>query len=341
MFVENKTLLLSKHSTTVMNDRKATVWNKITEAVNATSCVHRTIDNCKKKWLELKRRAIQFGSSRKRSKTGGGCPPPDQPWYVDDILDILEEDSNHSTEINGRGESVPEESKRDEPVVETDYADQVNSTQETGLDRSQIKLKTVSREANNNTSVKSRNREVSSELSSRPEEGNTHKVTNVAAILSPQPTQTKEPDDSTDGVYNTAASTTGSYQTIGEPEGLCHLKRKGYPTANVRSSLERKASYDDLIELEIKKVRMECEILNKKQRAQEEEVKTKADREEVQFEILKLQLQSQKIQVQQQQATLYKTNLEIRLLENQLNIAPATDVLLPPKENVLMEDVEN
>ena len=81
-FTQNKTLLQSKHSSTVRNQKKAKVWGNITTALNATGTVPRTVDNVEKKWLELKRNGVAFSSARKRPKTGDG-PPPEEPWYVE------------------------------------------------------------------------------------------------------------------------------------------------------------------------------------------------------------------------------------------------------------------
>lgn len=91
-FAQNKTLLQSKYSSTVTNQKKAKVWGNITTALNATGTVPRTVDNVKKKWLELKRNGVTFSSARKRPKTGGG-PPPEEPWYVEYVLDIVGEKS--------------------------------------------------------------------------------------------------------------------------------------------------------------------------------------------------------------------------------------------------------
>ena len=99
-FAENKTLLQSKHSRTVTNQKKAKVWGNITTALNATGTVPRTVDNVKKKWLELKRNGVAFSSARKRPKTGGG-PPPEEPWYVEYVLDIVGEKSAILAGIEG------------------------------------------------------------------------------------------------------------------------------------------------------------------------------------------------------------------------------------------------
>ena len=100
MFADNKIILLSKQSTTVINEQKATVWQQITDAVNASSHVQRTINNCKKKWLELKRRAILCGLARNQPRSGDSTPP-EEPWYVNPILDILGEDSSLLYGTNG------------------------------------------------------------------------------------------------------------------------------------------------------------------------------------------------------------------------------------------------
>ena len=92
MYAENKQLLLSKQSSTVTNDKKAAVWQKIADAVNATSNVRRTVENCRKKWFDVKAKAIKFANDRKRPKTGGG-PPPEEPWFVTYVLDIIGEES--------------------------------------------------------------------------------------------------------------------------------------------------------------------------------------------------------------------------------------------------------
>ena len=100
LFSESKSLLQTKHSNTATNDRKAKVWASITSAINTISKTRRTVDNCKKKWLELKRHAIKFGNERKRPKPKG-APPPEEPWYVDLILNIIGEDSALPTGIEG------------------------------------------------------------------------------------------------------------------------------------------------------------------------------------------------------------------------------------------------
>lgn len=100
-FAQNKTLLQAKHSSTVTNQKKAKVWGSITAALNATGTVPRTADNVKKKWLELKRNGVAFSSARKRPKTGGG-PPPEEPWYVEYVLDIVGEKSAILAGIEGR-----------------------------------------------------------------------------------------------------------------------------------------------------------------------------------------------------------------------------------------------
>ncbi|XP_041349027.1 uncharacterized protein LOC121368393 [Gigantopelta aegis] len=317
-FADNKILLLSKHSTTFINEKKAAVWKEITDAVNENGRVHRTVNNCKKKWLELKRRAILYDGSRKQPESDGS-PPPEKPWYVDYILDILGEDYS---EINGGGES-----EETEQVVVKYDTDQVIS---------------ALLEDEKNRDVKNWDTEVSSGLSPQCQteaaEGNTNEVSPFAVTVSARPAQNTEFDDSIHGVDSVAATASCSCQTIGEPAALGHMKRKRSSSINVNSSLEGKASPEDLIDLEIKKLRLECELLNQKQKTHAEEVKAKGEREDVELEISKLQLQSEKVQLQQHQATLYKTNLEIRLLEKQLNM-PTTDVM-PLKETVHTEDVE-
>ena len=76
------------------------MWADTTEALNATGRVPRTVDNVEKKWLELKRKGVALSSARKRPKSGGG-PPPEQPWYVEHVLDIVGEKSARLVGIEG------------------------------------------------------------------------------------------------------------------------------------------------------------------------------------------------------------------------------------------------
>ena len=79
--------------------------------------------------------------------------------------------------------------------------------------------------------------------------------------------------------------------------------------------------------------------MNQKQKTQVDEVNAKVKKEELQIEILKVQLQNEKVKLKQQQATLHKTNLEIRLLEKELNI-PTSGDMMRLKQNDNTETVE-
>ena len=88
MYGQNSAILNSKLTSAVTNGKKAAVWAQVTDAVNASGSGFRTVAGVKKKWLEMKSVAVSCGSARRKPKTGGG-PPPDEPWFVQYILDIL------------------------------------------------------------------------------------------------------------------------------------------------------------------------------------------------------------------------------------------------------------
>ena len=74
-FAQNKTLLQAKHSSTVTNQKKAKVWGSITAALNATGTVPRTVDNVKKKWLEINATELHLAAPGSDPRLGEGHHP--------------------------------------------------------------------------------------------------------------------------------------------------------------------------------------------------------------------------------------------------------------------------
>lgn len=71
---ENADILFSRFSDTLTSKKKKIAWGSIVESVNATSFVHRTTEEVKKKWEDLKRVVKRRAAEvrKDRSRTGGG-----------------------------------------------------------------------------------------------------------------------------------------------------------------------------------------------------------------------------------------------------------------------------
>ncbi|XP_062620665.1 nuclear apoptosis-inducing factor 1-like [Saccostrea cucullata] len=94
--VKQNSILESKHSNTVTNQKKQSVWKSITEKVNAVGTAHRTVTEVKDKWRNMCRDAKQKFAEHKREskKTGGGPPPTPLSQTVSDIVDLYKDSSS-------------------------------------------------------------------------------------------------------------------------------------------------------------------------------------------------------------------------------------------------------
>lgn len=94
-------LLQSKFSSVVTQKRKTGIWEDIATGVSACGVAARAAGDVRKKWIDIKRAALKANSASKRPQTGGGPPPP-RPWFVDNVLDVLGEETSLVDGIEGR-----------------------------------------------------------------------------------------------------------------------------------------------------------------------------------------------------------------------------------------------
>ena len=130
------------------------------------------------------------------------------------------------------------------------------------------------------------------------------------------------------GHCSKAASTNNPSRSSNTRESLSdHLKRKSNNV--VRPTIGGISPYADLVEMEIKKMKIECHkreleisILEHTQKMQAEQERKKAEKELVELEILKMQYQKE-------ETAIYKQSLEVMVLEKQLNIQSRVAISLP------------
>ncbi|XP_046566103.1 uncharacterized protein LOC124274775 [Haliotis rubra] len=94
MYGDNKELLISRLSNNITNRRKQDVWKKITNLINSRSSgITRDLDEVKKKWKDLLRKAKKDIAAHKNPTTGGG-PQHKDSAYTSWVLDIIGTESS-------------------------------------------------------------------------------------------------------------------------------------------------------------------------------------------------------------------------------------------------------
>ena len=101
LYQQNIHLLQSKFSSVVTQKKKAVAWQSIATAMSACGVAARSAADVRKKWIDLKRVALKANSASKQPKTGGGPPPP-RPWFVDNVLNVLGDNTSLVDGIEGR-----------------------------------------------------------------------------------------------------------------------------------------------------------------------------------------------------------------------------------------------
>ena len=90
---ENLTILQSKLTNSVTNQKKNEIWQKISDAVNAVGVTVRTTAEVREKWKSLHSQAKrEFTELTKEQKKTGGGPAPKMPsTSTAKIIDLLKD----------------------------------------------------------------------------------------------------------------------------------------------------------------------------------------------------------------------------------------------------------
>ena len=90
---ENLSLIQSKFTNSVTNQKKNEMWKKIAEAVNAVGVAMRTTAEVREKWRNLHSQAKkEFSELAKEQKKTGGGPAPKMPSaFTAKVIDIFKE----------------------------------------------------------------------------------------------------------------------------------------------------------------------------------------------------------------------------------------------------------
>ncbi|KAK7101465.1 hypothetical protein V1264_019846 [Littorina saxatilis] len=103
----HKDYMFASFTNSWTSKKKDALWKQITGAINARGeAARRTTSQVKKKWSNIRSRAIQAKNELKKVPTGGGPMTPTE-WWVDVVLNIVGVDNEVVTGIdpNGGGES--------------------------------------------------------------------------------------------------------------------------------------------------------------------------------------------------------------------------------------------
>lgn len=153
---------------------------------------------------------------------------------------------------------------------------------------------------------------------------NSHPVLHsVATTLVPSKAATSasaQKEASTGAVRKAPAASTSAAQTGQKLDASAEGFRKSHSKTKTKAGKRGVTpdSYDVLVDVEIKKTKLQIAALKQKRKAMTE-------KRDLECQILKLQLQ-------REERAAYKQNLEIRLLEKQLNIQPVAS-LTPPNSS--------
>jgi len=88
---EEKEIIHSRLQTSVTVRKKKEAWGRIVGKVNAGGNAHRTEEDCRKKWRDLKAATIRDQADQRR--TGGGAPAKGTP-FKELVLGIIGDDGN-------------------------------------------------------------------------------------------------------------------------------------------------------------------------------------------------------------------------------------------------------
>ena len=90
---ENLSVLQSKPTNSVRNQRKNEIWTEIADVVNAVGAEKRTTPEVREKWKNLHSQAKKefAGFKRKTKKTGGGGAPKEPSAATAKIIDLMKE----------------------------------------------------------------------------------------------------------------------------------------------------------------------------------------------------------------------------------------------------------
>ena len=90
---ENLSLIQSKFTNSVTNQKKNEMWKKIADAVNAVGVAMRTTAEVREKWRNLQSQAKkEFSELEKEQKKTGGGPAPRMPSAITaKVIDIFKE----------------------------------------------------------------------------------------------------------------------------------------------------------------------------------------------------------------------------------------------------------
>lgn len=99
---------------------------------------------------------------------------------------------------------------------------------------------------------------------------------------------------------------------------------------NIKNTTGQKATYDNLVEMEVKKLSIECRKLQLQISILQHKEKMQEEKERLELDILMLQSQKER-------AALHKQQLEIQLLEKQLNLNSTAQVSLPIQPEVYID----
>lgn len=100
----HKDYMFASFTNSWTSKKKDALWKQITGAINARGeAARRTTSQVKKKWSNIRSRAIQAKNELKKVPTGGGPMTPTE-WWVDVVLNIVGVDNEVVTGIDPNGE---------------------------------------------------------------------------------------------------------------------------------------------------------------------------------------------------------------------------------------------
>ena len=90
---ENLSVIQSKLTNNITNQKKNDIWKKIADAVNAEGVAVRTTSEVREKWKSLHSQAKRefFQLAKEQKKTGGGPVSKARSTFTTKIIDLLKE----------------------------------------------------------------------------------------------------------------------------------------------------------------------------------------------------------------------------------------------------------